>query len=83
MSMSRPSPVVTPRFDADLVRRAVADLEVNEREVIILTEFCGYTAHAAAKALGLTEEVVLARLCRGYLRFNEATTHLDAAEAAS
>jgi DNA-directed RNA polymerase specialized sigma24 family protein len=83
MSMSSPSPVVVPPFDADLVRRAVADLHVNEREVIILTEFCGYTPHAAAQALGLSEETVLARLCTGYLRLNDSTSVLAAAEKAS
>jgi DNA-directed RNA polymerase specialized sigma24 family protein len=62
---------VAPSFDAEFVTRAIATLEVNEREVIILTEFCGYSPLAAAQALGLTEEVVLARICSGLLRLRD------------
>ena len=67
MSSSNPA-VLDEGADLDTITTLLAALTVHEREVIILTTYCGYSYHQAADALGLSDSTVLARISSGLRR---------------
>ncbi len=81
MAATEPAvPFVEPNFDLEAVTNLLAELTAHEREVIILTSYCGYTTDQAADALGVPDAEVLARIRSGMLRLAGAHLHMGLAK---
>lgn len=71
------SPAPERRRTADLVRRAMATLDVDDREILVLKHIEGYSYDELAEALGIGAGTVASRLYRARGRLKKALEKLD------
>jgi RNA polymerase sigma-70 factor (ECF subfamily) len=71
------SPAPERRRTADLVRRAMASLDDDDREILILKHVEGYSYDELAEVLGIGSGTVASRLYRARGRLKQALERLD------
>lgn len=71
------SPAPERRRTADLVRRAMATLDDDDREILVLKHVEGYSYDELAEALGIGGGTVASRLYRARGRLKKAVERLD------
>jgi RNA polymerase sigma-70 factor (ECF subfamily) len=71
------SPAPERRRTSDLVRRAMATLDDDDREILILKHIEGYSYEELAEALGIGSGTVASRLYRARGRLKKAIEKLD------
>lgn len=71
------SPAPERRRTADLMRRAMATLDADDREILVLKHVEGYSYDELAEALGIGTGTVASRLYRARGRLKKAVERLD------
>lgn len=71
------SPAPERRRTADLMRRAMATLDADDREILVLQHVEGYSYDELAEALGIGTGTVASRLYRARGRLKKAVERLD------
>jgi len=71
------SPAPERRRTSDLVRRAMSELDDDDREILVLKHIEGYNYDELAKTLGIGTGTVASRLYRARGRLKEALERLD------